>query len=58
MLWVLKRTVSYIKINGSENIYTFTLKVFVYLDVCIKTEDKKIFNFTLKMLFMGCIIFP
>ena len=41
MLWVLKRTVSmrqfflapkmYVKIDGSENIHNFTLKIFVYL---------------------------
>ena len=44
MLWVLKRTVSmrrffrapktYVKIDGKENIYNFTLKSFVYLNMC------------------------
>ena len=46
MLWVLKRTVSmrrffwaplsYAKIYGLENIYNFTLKIFVYLNLCLK----------------------
>ena len=45
MLWVLKRTVSmrrffwapktYVKIDGLENIYNFTLKIFVSLNLCI-----------------------
>ena len=44
MLWVLKRTVSmrqffwapktYDKTDGLENIYEFTLKKFVYLNLC------------------------
>ena len=44
MLWVLKRTVSmkrlfwapktYVKIDRQENIYNFTLKIFVYLNLC------------------------
>ena len=44
MLWVLKRTVSmrrffrapkaYVKTDGQENIYNFTLKSFVYLNLC------------------------
>ena len=52
MLWVLKRTLSmrrffwapktYVKINGQENIYNFTLKIFVYLNLC-----KYIFNLNL-----------
>ena len=45
MLWVLKRRVSmrrffwapktyrYVKIDGLENIYNFTLKIFVYLNL-------------------------
>ena len=45
MLWVLKRTVSmrrffwapktymYVKTDGQENIYNFTLKIFVYLSL-------------------------
>ena len=43
MLWVLKRTVSmrlffwapktYVKIDGYEKIYNFTLKFFVYLNL-------------------------
>ena len=45
MLWVLKRTVSlrrffwapekYVKTDGLENIYNFTLKNFVYLNLWI-----------------------
>ena len=44
MLWELKRTVSlrrffwapktYVKTDGLENIYNFTLKIFVYLNLC------------------------
>ena len=54
MLWVLKRTVSmrrffwapktYVKIDGLENIYNFTLKIFVYLNLCsynMHTEEFK-----------------
>ena len=43
MLWVLKRTVSmrpffwapktYVQTDGLENIYNFTLKIFVYLNL-------------------------
>ena len=43
MLWILKRTVSmrrffwapktYVKTDGYENIYNFTLKGFVYLNL-------------------------
>ena len=43
MLWILKRTVSmrqffwapktYVKIEGKENIYNFTLKIFVNLNL-------------------------
>ena len=34
MLWVLKRTVSiYVQTDGLENIYNFTLKNFVYLNL-------------------------
>ena len=43
MLWVLKRTVSmrqlfwapktYVKADGLENIYIFTQKIFVYLNL-------------------------
>ena len=31
MLWVLK---TYVKTDGQENIYNFTLKDFVYLNLC------------------------
>ena len=51
MLWVLKRTISmrqffwapktYVKTNGLENIYTFTIKKFVYLNLCIEFESKQ-----------------
>ena len=44
MLWMLKRTVSmrrffwapktYVKTDGYENIYIFTLEFFVYLNLC------------------------
>ena len=44
MLWVLKRTVSirrffwasktYVQTDGLEYIYNFTLKTFVYLNLC------------------------
>ena len=47
MLWVLKRTLSmrrffwapktYVKIDGKDNIYNFTLKNFVYLNLCLDT---------------------
>ena len=49
MVWVLKRTVSmrrffwapktYVKIDGKEIIYNFTLKIFVYLNLCIIPSD-------------------
>ena len=48
MLLVLKRTVSmrrffwalkiYVQTDGLENIYNFTLKNFVYLNLCIKYQ--------------------
>ena len=44
MLWVLKRTVTmrrffwapktYVQTDGFDNIYNFTLKSFVYLNLC------------------------
>ena len=61
MLWVLKRTVSmrrffwapktYVKIYGQENMYNFTLKYFVYLNLCSPDEgdiyqDSYAFSYT------------
>ena len=47
MLWVLKRTVAmrrfylvpktYVLTDGLENFQFFTLKIFVYLNLCIKS---------------------
>ena len=42
MLWVLIETVlrapkTYVKIDGLENIHNFTLKFFVYVNLCILT---------------------
>ena len=31
MMWVLK---TFVKTDGKENIYSFTLKIFVYLNLC------------------------
>ena len=50
MLWVLKRTVSmffwapitYVQTDGLENIYSFTLKKFVYLNLCSYENSKSI----------------
>ena len=54
MLLVLKRTVSMrrffwapktcVKIDGYENIYSFTLKIFVYLNLWLKSLERPTCN--------------
>ena len=66
MLWVLKRTVSmrrffwapktYFKINGLENIYIFTLKIFAYLSLCLKMKFFYVFQVWLQETSVQCNI--